>query len=584
MIVFVHAGNAPLPDYMGDSLAIASRVAPKSEIVLLANACHQPAFTAIAGRARFVAIESIPPSEVTLQFRARSALNRDFRDGFWFFATERFLILADYIRHSGAEDVVHLENDVVLYFDPADRLDAFRGFADFAVPLDRVRAIAGIVWCVNHRASDRLAAYLLSQPDRNDMESVGSFCLANPDIARPLPTLPPAYAAAKGLDPQRYCQGVDAFGGIFDAAAIGQYVGGVHWLNNPHDSRFFINESSDLDLREFDFSWAVRNGVRQPWLAYAGERLPALCLHAHSKDLAGVSPFNHGVAHETGDLVTAAAIAARAGRSLQLGPAATGGNGLPVATNEAGQILVPDKAFVDACNAAGSIALPSALVQYFKLYVAPRLSRPFSMLALGGEPPLGLNELGLLNHAKLMRCWAQNAVIAHERLQALPMGVADDPAAVAELLAAANAVVKDAVLYVAGEPAQAGPAHAMAVAAGLPLATVSPAVDRAERLRQLARHKFCTCFGGGRDVHEFWEAQYLDCIPVLLASEWNPAFAELPLILLNTWDDLRHVDWLREYVRIRSTAFRYEKLSLTSIAHRIGAGAVELTPSEASPP
>ncbi|MCX7178092.1 MAG: hypothetical protein NTX56_04715 [Proteobacteria bacterium] len=285
MIVFIHCGDAPVPSYLGDTLSIASRVAPKSEIIVLANESQSDRLRQFGSFFSFVPIESFPASSVSNQFRAQSALNRDFRSGFWYFATERFMVLADFIRHRGAHDVVHLENDVALYFDPTDKIAAFRTFADFAVPLDRGRAIAGLVWIANSHASDRLTQHLLTQLNINDMESVGNFCVENPDIAKPLPTIPLNYAIEKGLDPARYCQGIDLFGGLFDAAAIGQYIGGVHWLNTPHDSRFFVNESSDLDLRDFDISWSVNQGVRFPVIAQGGIRSPVLSVHAHSKDM-----------------------------------------------------------------------------------------------------------------------------------------------------------------------------------------------------------------------------------------------------------------------------------------------------------
>ncbi|HEY6897984.1 MAG TPA: exostosin family protein [Rhodocyclaceae bacterium] len=559
-----------MPAYMGDTLAITRRVAPKSEIVVLANECQQEALSRLGSGHAFCAIESIPASDATTRFRAHSALNREFRDGFWYFATERFLILADYIRHSGAEDVVHLENDVVLYFDPADKLAAFRRHADFAVPLDRNRAIAGLVWCANHRASDRLAEHLLTEPDRNDMESVGSFCIGNPDIARPLPTIPAAYAARKGLDPKRYSEGIEQFGGVFDAAAIGQYLGGVHWLNNPHDSRFFINESSELDLRDFDVCWDVHEQVRAPVLARNDERVPVLCVHAHSKDLAAVSPFNHGVPAAPTEIIGSEGLRRQADITLALAPQP--GPCLVIARNDAGQLLVPDKAFIDACGKAAVIALDTALLLYFKLYVAPRLSQPYVLLALNPELGVGLNDLDWLNHAQLTRCWAQHSAVSHSRLSPLPVGAGDEAGQVEQLFAASRRIEKRALLY-AGFAADS-PAHAalLAQAAGLG-ATVDAAVDYPDALRQLARHKFCLCpQGRGLDSPRFWQAQYLDCIPVVIKPEWNGAYAELPLLLLNSWDELPGVNWAQEYVRIKATAYRHDRLSLAWLGQQMRAG------------
>jgi len=335
----------------------------------LANKSQSDRLHQIGNYFSFIPIESFPASPVSSQYRAQSALNRDFRNGFWYFATERFLVLADFIRHHGAIDVIHLENDVALYFDPADKIEAFRSFADFAVPLDRTRAIAGIVWIADHQASDRLAQHLLTQLNINDMESVGNFCVGNPDIAKPLPTIPLDYAEEKRLDPARYCQGIEKFGGVFDAAAIGQYIGGVHWLNNPHDSRFFVNESSDLDLRDFDISWSVIQGVRFPVIARGGIRTPVLSVHAHSKDMLGVSPFNHGVPSDEADVITGERLQAIADLTISTA-AITQFHGadnirskrkIEIPQNETGQLLVPDQAFIDECDRAKTICFVSKI-------------------------------------------------------------------------------------------------------------------------------------------------------------------------------------------------------------------------------
>ena len=583
MIVFVHGGDAPLPDYLGDTLAVTRRVAPKSEIVVLAKECQADRLSRIGNYFSFVPIESIPASAVSIQFRAQSALNREFRDGFWYFATERFFILADFIRHTGSEDVIHLENDVALYFDPADKIGAFRAFADFAVPLDRTRAIAGLVWCANHRASDRLAQHLLTDLNRNDMESVGSFCVGNPDIAKPLPTIPANYAVEKGLELARYCQGIDLFGGVFDAAAIGQYLGGVHWLNNPHDSRFFVNESSDLDLRDFDVSWSLAQGIRFPTIARGDTRSAVLSIHAHSKDIAGISPFNHGVPADPADLITGERLQAFADLTVSSIPI-TQFHGaenirskrrIEIPQNEAGQLLVPDQAFIDECAGAEVIFVYTHLMLYFERYVAPRLVKPFVLMAHNSDHGVGLSYLGLLDHPQLKRCWAQNCEAAHDRLSSLPIGLANQQwgaTRIEQLFAASRQMEKRTLLYVNVSPTHPSRTQALEMATRIAGATVESGVDYAKFTSQLAQHKFCLCpRGNGLDSHRFWEAQYLDCIPVIIKPDWTSAYSELPVLLLNSWDELVSVNLQQEYLRIKSTAHRYEKLSLKCIGDRIRA-------------
>ena len=472
---------------------------------------------------------------------------------------------------------------MALYFDPADKIAAFRTFADFAVPLDRTRAIAGLVWFANFHASDRLAQHLVTQLNINDMESVGDFCVENPDIAKPLPTIPEHYALEKGLDPARYCQGIELFGGLFDAAAIGQYIGGVHWLNTPHDSRFFVNESSDLDLRDFDISWSVAQGVRFPTIAKGGVRSNVLSIHAHSKDMLGVSPFNHGIPSNEADVVTGERLQAIADLTIS-SAFMTQYHGvdnirskrkIEIPQNVAGQLLVPDQAFIDACDSARTIFIYTHLMLYFKRYVAPRLSEPYVLIAHNSDHGVGLDDLDLLNQPRLTHCWAQNCEVAHTKLSPLPIGLANrqwGSTRVAQLVEAARQIEKHKLVYVNVSPTHPARTHALEITRKLPTATIESGVTFEQFIAGLSQHKFCLCpRGNGIDSHRFWEALYLDCIPVIVKADWISAYSEFPVLLLNSWDELLHIDLQREYIRIKSTAYVFERLSLKTLADRIEA-------------
>jgi hypothetical protein len=50
--------------------------------------------------------------------------------------------------------------------------------------------------------------------------------------------------------------GLEAFGGIFDAAATGQYWVGIDLLNDNQNTKFFKNENSDKFLNDLIFSRA----------------------------------------------------------------------------------------------------------------------------------------------------------------------------------------------------------------------------------------------------------------------------------------------------------------------------------------
>ncbi len=87
------------------------------------------------------------------------------------------------------------------------------------------------------------------------------------------------------------CTGYNKFGGyIFDAAAIGQYVGGVDPRNTPGDTRGFVNETCVIKYAdEGEIMWTTEDasGFRKPFLKIKGNntKVPIFNLHIHSKNL-----------------------------------------------------------------------------------------------------------------------------------------------------------------------------------------------------------------------------------------------------------------------------------------------------------
>lgn len=75
------------------------------------------------------------------------------------------------------------------------------------------------------------------------------------------------------------------FNTIFDAAAIGQYLGGVDKNNNPSDTRGFVNETCVIKYDKYLFHWIEKNGLFVPHLNIDGKMIQINNLHIHSKEL-----------------------------------------------------------------------------------------------------------------------------------------------------------------------------------------------------------------------------------------------------------------------------------------------------------
>jgi len=592
-IILVHAGPAQLPAHIPELLLNTEAIAKKSRIVFLANEINRIDFERIqhdlgdsGNRINFVAIEDIPESDVAQKFRMNSALDKSFRDGFWFNTSNRFLVLADYMAHKNIGNVIHIENDYVLYFDPTDKLEAFDSYADFAVPLDRVRAIPGIVWLKNSKVANRLASYISENPHQDDMATVGRFCVEESDIlSKALPTIPYGYASAKSLDVQKYADGVDLFGGVFDAAAIGQFIGGIHWMNNPADTTLFINESSDLIMSDFSFSWAIKDGIRSPLLFYKDEIVSVLGMHAHSKNLEGVSPFNHGVLGNEAIAITGERLQSFCDITIGT-PSITKFHGrnniqskclIELPEDGEGNLGPPSIELIEQVLRAKRIFVYTHLIPYFRYYFAPRIKTPFTLVTHNSDYPVTVMDYQLLNHPHLEKWFAQNCEFNHSKLRPLPIGLQNKQwgaEKIDQLVSIGKNIMKTNILY-ANFSAHTHPGRAAALSATreLQYATVELGVDYERYLKNLAKHKFCMCpRGNGIDTHRFWEAQYLDSIPVILWRDWTSAYSEFPVLILDNWGELKELDLEAIYINLTNKKYLRTNLDLQKVVDQMHHG------------
>jgi hypothetical protein len=589
-IILVHAGTNQIPSHAAEALRITQKIAKKSRIIFLANEINRIEFkkiihsiTSPGGSTEFFAIEDIPEGGLRKKFKTDSLLDRSFRDGFWFHASDRFLILADYINHARLRNVLHIENDYVLYFDPTEKYEAFSTFSDFSVPVDRGRAIPGIVWLKDASVAQSLASFIVQNAHKDDMETVGQFCLTGSEvIKKPFPTIPYEYASEKGFSIERFSTGIDLFGGIFDAAAIGQYIGGIHWMNNPADTIFFINESSDLNLNELSFSWGIHNGIRRPHLIYQGKITPVLGIHAHSKNLEGISPFNHGVPSDESAIVNGEKIQAACDITLSTS-SITKFHGrsnikskelIELLEDSSGNLLPPSTELIQRITKAKTIFVYTHLIPYFKYFLAPRFTSTFTLVSHNSDHPVTVMDFQLLNHPNLKNWYSQNCEFSHTKLKPLPIGLQNSqwgPEKANQLINASKDLIKTKLLYV-NFSTQTHPSRieALTEAKNITGATIESSISYVDYLKNLASHKFCLCpRGNGIDTHRFWEAQYLECIPVILWCDWTPAYSELPILIIDSWAELNQIDLEKIYIAVTNKKYSRSNLFLSNIIQQI---------------
>lgn len=200
--------------------------------------------------------------------------DNEFRNGFFKHTSKRFFLLYSYMKEYNVSDVFHIENEVLLYFN-CDTLLPNLDEDRLCVPADSyLRSIASIMYIPHHAV---LKCFLDVYDNReNDMVNLSRVQRSNPKLFNNFPI---CFNMDTHTSEQLFVSKDFAkFNMIFDAAAIGQYLGGVDPRNIPGNSSGFINETTVIKYNEFEFTWM--NGL--PFM----QGIPIFNLHIHSKNLA----------------------------------------------------------------------------------------------------------------------------------------------------------------------------------------------------------------------------------------------------------------------------------------------------------
>ncbi|PIS02348.1 MAG: hypothetical protein COT85_06170 [Chlamydiae bacterium CG10_big_fil_rev_8_21_14_0_10_42_34] len=299
-IVFIHIGNS-LPPYLPEAL-IQARYFNSCPIYLIANA---KAFKQKRRELQKIGvicipIESLQRTKNHTIFSKMTAVDTAFREGFWMFTIERFFFLYEFMKSHDVSDVFHLEYDNMLYADVSKFLPTLKRHYEnkIAATFDNdSRCIAGLIYISNKAPLKTFLSFVAANAhtNQNDMELLAQYKnLAENTSIDNLPIIPPSYADKHTLvsdrmhtttDAAQYSHHFDEFQSIFDAAALGQFLGGID-PRNGLSMPGFINESCLFNPAHFQFEWTEDSQGRLiPMMVFGNEKWPIVNLHIHSKNL-----------------------------------------------------------------------------------------------------------------------------------------------------------------------------------------------------------------------------------------------------------------------------------------------------------
>ena len=234
-MILVHTGNSLIPDYLFFNLKILQQLNKTIVIYIIVDKINSYYFfknlikyNIDSRQIILVFSENLIESNFTKEFKLKSPLNNDFRKGFWKNTSLRFFLIHDLVTQYSLTNILHIENDYILFRDPLEIIKICELSSDFMVPLDNIRAIPGIVWFNSSSTTLKLVSFLLENSIHDDMKNLGDFSIRYNFTS--FPTIPFEYCLINNIDQVRFSSNFSKFNGIFNATAIVQYLDGVHWL------------------------------------------------------------------------------------------------------------------------------------------------------------------------------------------------------------------------------------------------------------------------------------------------------------------------------------------------------------------
>jgi hypothetical protein len=82
-----------------------------------------------------------------------------------------------------------------------------------------------------------------------------------------------------------------------------------------------------------------------------------------------------------------------------------------------------------------------------------------------------------------------------------------------------------------------------------------------EYLLDLAASKFVLSpRGNGLDCHRTWEALLMGAIPIVIASSLDEMFEDMPVLVINHWEEITEEFLHRKYEEMQRQTYRMEKI------------------------
>ena len=202
-------------------------------------------------------------------------------NSFWINTAKRLKVLYEYCKHSNIKQYFHAEIDnLVFSLHSLDKKLNLLGKGFFAPKDSEERALASLVFCNNNESITKILSFF-SPPfsAKSEMHAIGQYTISS-ICSRNLPT--ESFLEVKGkwlvISPEKT-------DGIFDAAAIGQFIFGIDPIHEPYNPLYnlFINENVLINFSDLKFY--LKNKNVYIYFEKIKKEFKIYNIHIHSKKI-----------------------------------------------------------------------------------------------------------------------------------------------------------------------------------------------------------------------------------------------------------------------------------------------------------
>jgi hypothetical protein len=462
-----------------------------------------------------------------------------FRDAFWATTTLRFFYIKEFVKQRNLTNIFHIENDVTMYI-PFDMICSNFKIEDLNIYMtkdSKYRVIPSILYFPGLSATEALCRHITFMLSKscdfmNDMGILARY----PQLAE-LACAPTLKSDSNNI--------------IFDAACIGQYLGGIDPKNidqnsaGPSDmvvynnplAELFINETADFKPNTCTYKTVYENKLKKYVLTTKDNKEHCIAnLHIHCKQL---YQFSSIFDMKYNDIITG-------DRVLDICDFVITTKQIAEFHKSASESARKKYIFIDATG----IEWPMTSEKTVKFFVYSHLLDAFVTIIKHFESYYADKHVVVYSHnsdhsfndshyealktfpSVIIYAQNVNCTFDPKRVHLLPIGLANamwphgSIMDLYKIMSSQYKYKKTKKIYV-----NLGATHGIrnkllteCTAKDYPISENKPFRDY---LEELSQHMFCLCpRGNGIDTHRFWESLYLGTIPVLIADDSTKLFVK----------------------------------------------------------